>query len=102
MKKVYKVQVQFKVNGTIEVEADSREAAWEEASSNEEIYCLDDAKIEDGMGCKVIDISTSGELKQPEQPKQTQQTIDQINAMIRNVEDSLVDIKALVAGMMGE
>jgi len=36
--------------------------------------------------------------KQPE----TQKTIDQINAMIRNVEDSLVDMKALVAGIMGE
>jgi len=63
MKKVYKVQVQFKVDGIIEVEADSRMAAWEEVSSNEDIYCLDDAKIEDVMGCKVVDISTSGESK---------------------------------------
>ena len=103
MKKVYKVQVQFTVDGIIEVEADSRMAACEEANSNEDIYCLDDAKIEDGMGCKVIDISTFGEYVKREQPEpKTQKTIDQINAMIRNVEDSLVDMKALVAGMMGE
>ena len=43
------------------------------------------------------------ETTEPEQPEpETQQTIDQINAMIRNVEDNLVDMKALVAGMMGE
>ena len=63
MKKVYKVQVQFTVDGIIEVEADSRMAACEEANSNEDIYCLDDAKTKDVACCTLVDISTSGESK---------------------------------------
>ena len=42
------------------------------------------------------------ETPEPQEQPENQKTIDQINAMIRNVEDNLVDMKALVAGMMGE